>query len=83
MNKFITLILILTLVFTLGCGGNTKTSPTDKFSGITDGLATEEPATISDAISKVEAELGGIDSLDDDFISDELENLDSDLDFEI
>lgn len=81
MRKAIALLLILAFVFTLGCG-KAATEAADT-SSEEDAGSTAEPATTSEAVLDVESELEGIDDLDEDFLSDDLESLDSELDFEI
>ena len=87
MKKVITAFLILTLLLTLGCGG--KTAPEDKVqtdrpsTQIPSDVETSAPVTTAAAVTDIEAELDGLDDLDDDFLSAELETLDSELDFEI
>jgi hypothetical protein len=81
MRKTIALVLILALVFTLGCGGKAKPAPTDDVSG--PAALAAEPATTSDAVLEVESDVDGLDDLDEDFLSDDLDALDADLDFEI
>ena len=83
MKKVIALVLILVLIFTLGCGGKAKTSPAERVSGPVKEVAVDEPATTSDAVSEVESDLGDIERLDEDFLTDDLDALDSELDFEI
>ena len=77
MRKGIALILILALVFTLGCG-----KPAEDVTGPEEEMAAE-PATTSEAVLDVESELDDIDSLDEDFLAAELDELDAELDFEI
>lgn len=81
MKKTITLVLILALVFTLGCDGKEKPATTDDISEPS-AYATE-PETTSNAVLEVESELNGLDNLDEDFLSDDLDTLDAELDFEI
>lgn len=88
MKKVITAFLILTLLLTLGCGG--KTAPENKQNPTTENsvqapsaVDTAAPENTAAAVTEIESELDGLDNLDDDFLSDELESLDSELDFEI
>jgi hypothetical protein len=80
MKRAITILLILTLVFTLGCGGKEAPAPAD----MPDVTTPEAPAdTTSAEVAEVESELEDIDALDEGLLSTELDDLDSELDFEI
>ena len=80
MKKIISVLLILCLIFTVGCGAKTEkrvmtASPSDQ-----DGL---REGSTGNAVEEVDAELNEIEELDDSFLETDLEELDSDLDFEI
>lgn len=88
MKKILAMILILSLVLVMGCAreatvtsGNVKTpttnSPTVAQTPAADTVGTEA------AVSEVEADLDGLEDLDEDYLSEELDTLDSELDFEI
>jgi len=75
MKKVLAILLILVLVFTVGCGGKrgVPVAPTEKV-----------PAeTTSAAVTEIESDLAEIDDLDEDFVSTETDSLDKDLDFQI
>ena len=71
MKKVIALILVLSIILTLGCA---KPEPAQKEAG-------EEP--VEEAVAEIESELDAIDTLDEDFLATELDELDKELDFEI
>lgn len=89
MNKMIAFLVILALLFTMGCAKDssvykprpkaTVISPSGP-AEITAGSAGESTET---AVTDVESDIDNLDDLNDDFLSDDLENLDSELDFEI
>lgn len=88
MKKVILAFLLLALALTLGCGGKTApegdTSPETSIETTTDLEGDAElPAATSAAVTEVDSDLADLNDLDDSFLSDELESLDSELDFEI
>ena len=85
MKKIIAVIAILALVFVIGCAEKTVEGPV-----VTKETPSEGPASagitttdIDTDVSEVESDLDNIEDLDEDFISAELEDLDTELDFEI
>jgi outer membrane lipoprotein-sorting protein len=75
MKQLIALLLILSLIFTLGCAKPAEQPAEEE--PIAEEAATEED------ISDIESELEDIEDLDVDFLETELDNLDKELDFEI
>lgn len=89
MKKVIAAFIILALLLTLGCGGKdapaAKTSPAvkDQTASVDAPEDTSAAETTAAAISDVETDLDGLEELDESFLSEELDDLDSELDFEI
>ncbi|MFH1064653.1 MAG: hypothetical protein V1729_06225 [Candidatus Woesearchaeota archaeon] len=77
MKKVIALLILLVLVFTLGCSAKTAQQHTTKDTGAI------QADTISEEVDSIDTELEGIDDLDDDFLDSDLDSLDSELDLEI
>ena len=75
MKKVLAILLILALVFTVGCGGK-QARPV---------APVQAPAdiTTSAAVTAIESDLGNIDDLDADLVSTDTDSLDKDLDFQI
>lgn len=92
MRKALVFLLILALVFTAGCAAkdkskaaqtlpdNTAADTTKTTTDTTTGASTD---TTSAAVSDLESDLADIDSFDDELLSTELDDLDSELNFEI
>ena len=91
MKKIITVLVILCLMFTLGCAAKPAPRsgvPADKTTGEpvdtpAEVAADDATADTAAAVTDIEAELDDLEDLDEDFLSEELESLDSELDFEI
>lgn len=79
MKKIIAVLLMLSLLFVLGCGA--KTHKDVKTIQSLPGQQASESA--NSAVEEVDSELGEIEALDEDFLASDLEELDSELDFEI
>jgi outer membrane lipopolysaccharide assembly protein LptE/RlpB len=83
MRKLIAILLVLALLLTIGCGGMRQAAdaPAD-----TEKVAVSAPVSDSataSAVTDVDNELSEIDSVDSELSSEELDNLDSELNFEI
>ena len=81
MRRLIALLLILSLILTIGCAKPAE-QPTPIKEGAEEPVRAEEPATEAD-ITGIESDLEDIEDLDADFLETELDELDKALDFEI
>ncbi|MBW2964942.1 hypothetical protein KY363_05795 [Candidatus Woesearchaeota archaeon] len=91
MKKAITIFLVLALVFSLGCAGKstepskavgTQAKPSASTASQAVPASTASGTTAS-AVSEVDTDLSGLDTLDDLSLDSELDDLDSELNFEI
>ncbi len=94
MKKTIAILVILALVFTMGCAGKdtnltnsvqakAKNTAEDTSSTSITATNTASTDTTSAAVSEIESDLTNIENFDSDLLSTELEDLDTELDFEI
>jgi len=85
MNKTMIAILVLILVLTAGCAAK---RPASRAVGAPATTTVQTPAATSimataDAVSGVESDIDSIDTIDADTSDKDLDNLDSELNFEI
>jgi PBP1b-binding outer membrane lipoprotein LpoB len=85
MKKIIAVLLVLSLVFIMGCAASTTKAPV-KASATGPSApvqVTDEGLSAEDTLGDVEADLADIDSLDEDLDMSDLDALDEELNFEI
>ncbi|MBW2971936.1 hypothetical protein KY359_02770 [Candidatus Woesearchaeota archaeon] len=87
MRKAIAFFIIMTLLLTLGCAAKPTPKPSVGAPAVPAPAAPAAEAAAAGstaaAVTEVDADLGAIDDLDDEFLSAELDSLDTELDFEI
>jgi hypothetical protein len=78
MKRIIAVLLMLSLLFVLGCGAKTQ-----KDVRTIQNLPESASESTNAAVDEADNQLEGIDELDEEFLTSDLEELDSELDFEI